>query len=145
MRQERGKAPLMLMEQVVMILVFALAAALCMQAFVTASLLSGKSVQEDHGANISQSIAEVIKEEHGDLESAGKILKGSYSDEKLVLYFDKDWNQVSEKGSAEYTAEAWVTEKGEYFSGATIQVLDMDEKEEIFSLNVGWQEVEGNE
>ena len=76
MRQERGKAPLMLMEQVVMILVFALAAALCMQAFVTASLLSGKSVQEDHGANISQSIAEVIKEEHGDLESAGKILKG---------------------------------------------------------------------
>ena len=40
MSYERSKAPLALMEQIIMILVFALTAAVCMQAFVYSSNLS---------------------------------------------------------------------------------------------------------
>ena len=40
----RSKAPLLLMEQMVMLLVFALAAALCLQAFVKSDGLSGDSM-----------------------------------------------------------------------------------------------------
>ena len=39
----RSKAPLILMEQMVMLLVFALAAALCLQAFVKSDSLSSRS------------------------------------------------------------------------------------------------------
>lgn len=145
MKQERGKAPLMLMEQVVMILVFALAAALCMQAFVTASLLSKRYVKEDRGANISQSVAEVIKEEHGDLEAAGQMLGGVCEEETLFLYYDEEWNPVSEEKSGKYVAQAQVIEKGTYFSQGVVQVKDLEKDEEIFSLDIGWQEVKADE
>ena len=39
----KSKAPLMLMEQMIMLLVFALAAALCLQAFVKSEQLSSRS------------------------------------------------------------------------------------------------------
>ena len=38
----RSKAPLLLMEQMVMLLVFALAAALCVQAFVKSDAISAR-------------------------------------------------------------------------------------------------------
>lgn len=41
---ERSKAPLALMEQIIMILVFALASAVCLQAFVYADRLSRLSL-----------------------------------------------------------------------------------------------------
>ena len=43
----RSKAPLLLMEQMVMLAVFALAAALCLQAFVKSDGLSGDSQDRD--------------------------------------------------------------------------------------------------
>ena len=145
MKQERGKAPLMLMEQVVMILVFAIAAALCVQAFVTAGLMARTSEKKDRGANIAQTIAEVVKETHGDLEQAGKCLDGQFYNEELILYYDKDWNQISEEEEAWYKASAKVTEKGEYFSQGDVKVTDIRNEQEIFSLDMGWQEVNVDE
>ena len=43
----RSKAPLILMEQMVMLLVFALAAALCLQAFVKSDALSSRGEARD--------------------------------------------------------------------------------------------------
>ena len=43
----KSKAPLMLMEQMIMLLVFALAAALCLQAFVKSEQLSSRSENRD--------------------------------------------------------------------------------------------------
>ena len=46
----RSKAPLILMEQMVMLLVFALAAALCLQAFVKSDELSARGEARDRAA-----------------------------------------------------------------------------------------------
>lgn len=43
----RSKAPLALMEQMVMVLVFALAAALCLQAFALADRISRQNAERD--------------------------------------------------------------------------------------------------
>lgn len=51
----KSKAPLALMEQMVMLLVFALAAALCLQAFVQSDRLSRESEARDHAAVLCQS------------------------------------------------------------------------------------------
>ena len=54
MNYERSKAPLALMEQIIMILVFALAAAVCLQAFVYANGLSGRGEKENIAAATMQ-------------------------------------------------------------------------------------------
>ncbi len=40
----KSKAPLVLMEQIIMLLVFALAAAICLQAFIKADALSSAKI-----------------------------------------------------------------------------------------------------
>ena len=48
----KSKAPLLLMEQMVMLLVFALAAALCLQAFVKSDGLSRRSEARDRAMTL---------------------------------------------------------------------------------------------
>ena len=57
----RSKSPLALMEQLVMVLVFALAAALCVQAFVLADGRSQQTVDRDHALLEAQNVAETLK------------------------------------------------------------------------------------
>ena len=57
----RSKSPLALMEQVVMVLVFALAAALCLQVFVLSDQMSEKNRDTDRAVLLAQNTAETIK------------------------------------------------------------------------------------
>ena len=66
MQEKQSKAPLVLMEQVIMVLVFALAAALCVQDFVKARSISVHLSEENHAMNVSQTLAETVKASCGD-------------------------------------------------------------------------------
>ena len=57
----RSRAPLALMEQLVMILVFALAAALCLQVFVFADRISARNEETDRAVLVCQNAAETLK------------------------------------------------------------------------------------
>ena len=57
----RNKAPLALMEQLVMLLVFALAAALCLQVFVLSDQLSRRCEERDRVVVVAQNAAEIMK------------------------------------------------------------------------------------
>ena len=57
----KSKAPLALMEQIVMLLVFALAAALCLQAFVKSDQISRESQARSNAALAVQNTAETIR------------------------------------------------------------------------------------
>ncbi len=57
----RSKAPLALMEQLVMVLVFALAAALCVQVFVLSSRTSRWNESRDRAVVEAQNAAELLK------------------------------------------------------------------------------------
>ena len=63
----RSKAPLMMMEQMVMLLVFALAAALCLQAFVKSDEMSRRSEARDRAVAEAQNAAELIRYYGGDI------------------------------------------------------------------------------
>ena len=62
----RSKAPLVLMEQLVMVLVFALAAALCVQVFVLSDQTSRNYAARDRAAVAAQNAAEQLKGCGGD-------------------------------------------------------------------------------
>ena len=60
----RSKSPLTLIELIIMIAVFALAAALCLRSFVWADLKSADNQQRDRAVLLAQSTAEEIKARH---------------------------------------------------------------------------------
>ena len=57
----RSKSPLALMEQLVMVLVFALAAALCLRVFVFSDQMSERSETVDWAVMVCQNAAETLK------------------------------------------------------------------------------------
>lgn len=144
MTEIKSKAPLSLMEQVVMILVFAFAAALCVQAFVQADALSMKSYARDKAAAISQTMAETVKANKGDLDEVVRVLKAQPLENGFVLYYDKEW-EIVEEAMAEYKAEFFIMEKTSYLGKGEITVKEINTAESIFTLPVNWQEVAADE
>ena len=86
----RNKTFLVLMEQLVMILVFALAAALCLQAFVFARRTALRHEQRDQAVQEAQNTAEAMKSEWHTATFSG----GTY-----VLLYDAEWQPVREEAA----------------------------------------------
>lgn len=76
----KNKAPLALIEQVIMLLVLSVAAALCLQAFLWADRQADMNSRRDLALQQMQSTAEVLKAERGDLDTAAQTLGGSVED-----------------------------------------------------------------
>ena len=72
----KQKTSLMLLELVIMLLVFAVAAALCLQAFAWAQRATTQSSQKDLAYSRAQAAAEQLKNSAGDFEALG----GKYED-----------------------------------------------------------------
>ena len=90
MNYERSKAPLALMEQIIMILVFALAAAVCLQAFVYANGLSGRGEKENIAAAHAQEVIEMCKACAGDWQKVVGEMPGQIEGDTLEIPFEQD-------------------------------------------------------
>lgn len=104
------------MELLVMILVFALAAALCLQAFAKAGEISDRTARMDAASILAQNVAEVLKATQGDFEEAQGL-----SDGKFRLEIQRCATGIPGLGQAEIRV---------YF-----------EEEALVSFCAGWQEV----
>ncbi len=96
----KSKAPLVMMEQIVMVLVFALAAALCLQTFVLSGRISKKTEMKNRAVVEVQNAAETMKK-----GGISKYLE-EYAPEKtgdtLTTFFSEDWQIIKEKDAADY-------------------------------------------
>lgn len=135
----RKKAPLALMELMVMILVFALAAALCLQAFVKSDRLSRNGEARDRAAVACQSVAEVLRHTGGDFQEAARLLEAqTYEENSLMLDYDKNWNPAED--TMRYTVGAGLVDSG--FPGlgkAAVWCRDEESDTELFRLEITWQ------
>lgn len=111
----RSKASLLLMEQLVMLLVFALAAALCLQVFAKAEVISAETARKDQAVVLARNAAELLKATGGDIQAAQALGADGYR-------VDVTAQPETQPGLAQ----------------AEIQVFFGDEL--VFSLNTGWQE-----
>lgn len=109
----KSKASLVLMEQLIMVLVFALAAALCLRCFAKAEDISVQTAHRDEAVWIAQNAAELLK--------AGKEPEAIAEDSGFTLHIQEADTDTPGLRQAE------------------IQVLF--DKEVLFSLTTGWQEV----
>ncbi len=139
----KSKAPLVLMEQIIMLLVFALAAAICLQAFIKADALSSASAARDKAVVLAQSTAELIRSNEGDLAKAAEQMAASCEQGLLQQTYDHDW-QPSAAANPAFTLQAHITPNDSPGLG-TAKVLVLDEQQQtIFELDIAWQEVEAN-
>jgi hypothetical protein len=128
----RSKAPLVLMEQLVMVLVFALAAAVCVQAFALADRISRRSALQDAAAVTAQSMAEVWKAAGGDTAAAaerygsGAVAQGTWT-------VEGDGYQVTLLDTAE----------GGLLRTAAVDAVADGESEPLLSLTAACQEAAG--
>ena len=90
----RSKAPLVIIEQAIMLLVFALAAVLCLRVFIGADARSAESTRRDQALVQAQSAAEVLKSCSGDFAAAAEYWGGNWDGATWTIRFDSDWRQV---------------------------------------------------
>lgn len=133
----RSKAPLALMGQLLVVLFFAIAAAICLQAFAKSEMISEASENRDHASRICQNAAETIKSVHGDLEAAKSVIGGNVDTDTLTVTYDKKWNE-DPSGQNRLTIHLIKPEE-EGLGKADITVTDIDGTA-LFSLVCAWQE-----
>lgn len=138
MREERSKNPLALMEQVIMILVFALAAAICVRAFVVARNKSVYAERRDHASLLCQSVANEMKGNYGEISMLSDSWKFVEDADGYVMYFDENW-KASGKEQGYFMLRIRNISRNEYL-GKALVLLETKNKDEVFSLTVAWQE-----
>lgn len=136
----RNKAFLPMIEQLVMIALFALAAALCLQGFAAADRISDGAYSLDRASHEAQNAAEVIKSTEGDLELAAERLSGECSDGALLLTYSSDWKPCDSSDNVCFTLRACKQESSVEGLGKALITVSSDD-ETVFELTVSWQEV----
>lgn len=127
-----------------MILVFALAAALCLQAFVQSDKLSRESEARDRAVLLCQTVAESVKVKEGDLAAVAKELDipyGAYAQEEteFSVHYNADWT-ISHTREYDYVLTVREEPSDEPFLGkAVVAVRSAPDGMEIFSLKIAWQ------
>lgn len=124
----KNRTSLVLMEQLVMVLVFALAAALCLGVFVKADQISRETRYRDEAVLLAQNGAEVLKSCAGSLEKTAEILDGTVTENGL---------QVESDG---FIMVLTPEDSGMPGLGQARIAVYLEE-EPIFTLRTGWQEV----
>lgn len=137
----RSKTPLALMEQLVMVLVFALAAALCVQVFVLSDRTSRYGEARDRALMEAQSAAEALKS--GD-ETYFTARSAASGDGGWSISYDAGWNSVTDADAAAYHLLILSADSGlDYLWAAQVQVYTAD-GDLLADLPVAGQEVAGN-
>jgi hypothetical protein len=125
------RTPLLLMEQLLMVLIFALAAAVCVQAFVLANRISRKGAARDQAALCAESAAEIWKS--GSEAGAGKTESGNGI---RYDYYDDDWSRT-DSSHATYTLKLQqISNTDPYLDSATVTVLEDATGDQLCTLQV---------
>ena len=124
----KNKSPLVLMEQLIMVLVFALTAAMCVGIFLKSNQTSQDTQFRDGAVLMAQNGAETVKSCAGDLEETARILEGTVingevfvESEGYLMVITAVDSETSGLGQAEICV-------------STDGIL-------IYTLRTGWQEV----
>lgn len=130
---KKSKTTLTLMEQLIMIAVFAVAVAVCLRVFAFANSRSEQNLINDVAVNESRNAAEVIKSTGGDFKRASEILSAVPTENGL----EKDLS--GEYGSLLLAAER-LQFAAEGLGNASVTVSDPETGRQVFSITVCWQE-----
>ena len=135
----KRNASLALIEQVIMLLILIVAAALCLRAFAWSDQQSLHYTDRDRAMVELQSAAEILKTHSGDFSAAAASYGGRATQTQRVLDFDENWNITATSGTDRICATAIACDV-DYLGSATLTVQPV--VGDIFAeLTISWQEV----
>lgn len=134
----RNKATLALLEQAVMLTVFALAAVLCLRGFLWADETAAELAARDQALLLAQNTAEVLKASGGDFQLSADHCGGIPDDNSLVILYDETWAVTEDMHT--YTLRAQLEDSGIPFLGQACITVEGAEQP-LAQLQVCWQEV----
>ena len=133
----KNKTSLLLIEQALLLLVFALASAICLRAFVWADVQSEENADCDRAMIEVQNAVEIAKTVRGDWMRAAAIYGGAGNEEGWSIRYDNEWNQGPEMQP--FVLRVTDTESGSPFLGtASVQMWDGDTI--LLETQAAWQE-----
>ena len=133
----KNKSIVVMIEHIVMLLVFTLAATICIRMFVRSERLSRKYEATDHAVIVAQNAAEVLK--NGGLQTFAKEENVLQTGENTqMVCYDKNW-KVTDRETAEFllTVELLPEENEFLFRGEV--VISEVKGAELFRLPVAGQ------
>ena len=139
----KNSAFLALMEQMIMTLVFALAAALCLQVFILSEQMSLRSEAQSHALITTQNAAEALKGSHGDLDFCANLIGGSVQDNCWSIQYNDQW-EITECDVA-YELQVTIAPKTSEFLRTATLTTQSAEGSTLISFDVTWQEVSPHE
>ena len=136
----KRSASLVLVELLIMLTVFAVAAALCLRAFVWSDNNSKQSAAEDFALIQTQNAAETLKHYRGDFSLAARDYGGQWDGNSWNVSYNDSWNVTAEQ--AVYFLQVMpISCETDYLGQARLTVVD-GEGSVLAELSVCWQEVE---
>ena len=135
----RNRTTLSLMELTLMLLLFAVAAAVCLRAFALSDRLSRQAEQRDRAVLWAQTMAETWKAMDGDLAQA-ETLYGESSGDGWTVCLDSGWTWTEDAASAVYRAELREEPEDGLLQKARITVRELEGDRCIYELEAACQE-----
>ena len=136
----RGKTSLILMEQAIMLLILAVAAAVCIQAFVWSDNRSLENSGRDRALAELQSAADVLKAHKGDLAAAADALGGTVESGQWTIFWNEDWEQTPKVGA--YRLHVVTQDDKIAYLGSAALEIRQEDGSILANLQVCWQEVQ---
>ena len=138
----RDRSLLPMMEQLIMLVVFALSAVLCVQAFVLADRTSRQCEERDRAMVEAQNAAEKIKSVRGDLSLAAACYGGTENGLMWGWSLDEDWQEAQEDLTYHVLVTPLETENP--LLGSAEVTIYGEEGQTLAALPVAWQEVDSH-
>ena len=135
----KNKAPLALMEQLIMLTVFALAAALCLQIFAFSGQISRSLETRDRAVTAVQNTAESIKIAGGDLKKHAAFFGGDTDGSSWQIAYNEAW-EITSSDEAVYYVTAQKNKNTVPLLGSADIHAAKRSGEILFELTVAWQE-----
>ena len=93
-RKEKGKASLILMEQLIMLLIIMVAAGICLKAFAYANKISHESERKEIAMGHLTEVAETCKAYGGNIYTVCELLGGKRFTEGMKIFYKYDKMEV---------------------------------------------------
>lgn len=87
-----SKNGLFLMEMILVVLLFSLSAAVCLQMFGYANLTAQRAEDLSNATLSARSTAACFQSTNGDLDEMAELLSGHVDDDTLLVYYGSDWS-----------------------------------------------------
>ena len=133
----RNKSRLVLIEHMIMLLVFALAASVCVRIFVRSEQLSREYEATDRAVVAAQNAAELMKKK-GVKAFVAETEAVPTGENRWVVYYDKDWKRT-EEALKKYSLEITYKSEASGYIWRSELAVSTEDGEELFRLPVAGQ------